>query len=155
MISFNVNRVDISGKVWENVSAHPNSIVAARAAAEGVMYTNQVRLVDEFTRLVAIDSPSYGERQMGDYVKERLIKLGMIVVEDDAGDKIGGDCGNIYGYLAGTRDGEPRLFCAHLDTVEPSKGKTAVIGRDGTITSGGNTVLGADDLAAWRPFWRL
>jgi tripeptide aminopeptidase len=38
------------------------------------------------------------------------------------------------------------MFCAHLDTVEPSKDKAAVIREDGTITSRGDTVLGADDL---------
>jgi tripeptide aminopeptidase len=82
-----------------------------------------VRLVDEFTKLVAIDSPSYSERQMGDYVKNRLSRLGMIVIEDDAGEKIGGSCGNIYGYLKGAAGAKPLLFCAHLDTVEPSSGK--------------------------------
>ncbi len=111
------------------------------------MYTNQVRLIDEFTKLVAIDSPSYSERQMGDYVKSKLLKLGMTVVEDDAGEKIGGNCGNIYGFLGGSAEAKPLMFCAHLDTVEPSKGKKAVIDRDGTIKSRGNTVLGADDLA--------
>ena len=34
-----------------------------------------------------------------------------------------------------------------MDTVEPSKGKTAVVHSDGTITSDGTTVLGSDDLA--------
>jgi tripeptide aminopeptidase len=111
------------------------------------MEINQVRLIDEFTKLVAIDSPSYSERQMGDYVKIRLNKLGMMVIEDDAGEKIGGSCGNIYGYLKGSAGAKPLLFCAHLDTVEPSSGKAAVIAEDGTITSRGNTVLGADDLA--------
>jgi tripeptide aminopeptidase len=60
--------------------------------------TNQVRLTDEFTKLVTIDSPSFAERQMGDYVKARAHGLGLLVVEDDAGEKIGGNCGNIYGF---------------------------------------------------------
>ena len=110
------------------------------------MHVNQVRLIDEFTKLVQIDSPSYGERQMGDYVKARLQKLGMTVIEDDAGEKTGGNCGNIYGYLEGDADVRPLLFCAHLDTVEPSKGKAAQLHKNGTITSRGDTVLGADDL---------
>lgn len=110
------------------------------------MRVNQVRLVDEFTKLVSIDSPSYGERQMGDRIKSKLSGLGMIVIEDDAGEKIGGDCGNIYGYLRGNTDMVPLLFCVHLDTVEPSKGKQAIIEADGTIHSDGDTVLGADDL---------
>lgn len=34
-----------------------------------------------------------------------------------------------------------------MDTVEPAKGKKAVSHEDGTVTSDGTTVLGADDLA--------
>jgi tripeptide aminopeptidase len=95
------------------------------------MGINQVRIVDEFTKLVAIDSPSYGERQAGDYVISRLKSLGLLVIEDDAGERIGGSCGNIYGFLQGSAAGKPLLFCAHLDTVEPSRGKEAVIDKDG------------------------
>jgi tripeptide aminopeptidase len=111
------------------------------------MGTNQVRMIDEFTKLVSIDSPSYGERALGDYVKARLTSLGLMVLEDDAGERIGGDCGNIYGFLQGTVATRPLLFCAHMDTVEPSRGKEAVIGEDGVIKSRGKTVLGADDMA--------
>jgi len=111
------------------------------------MGINQVRIVDAFTKLVAIDSPSYGERQAGDYVISRLKSLGLLVIEDDAGERIGGSCGNIYGFLQGSTAGKPLLFCAHLDTVEPSRGKEAVIDKDGVIRSRGNTVLGADDMA--------
>jgi tripeptide aminopeptidase len=71
----------------------------------------------------------------------------MTVIEDDAGEQIGGNCGNIYGYLKGSVQGKPLLFCSHLDTVAPAKGKEAVISSDGTIRSRGNTVLGADDLS--------
>jgi tripeptide aminopeptidase len=110
------------------------------------MSTNQLRLIDEFTKLVSIDSPSYGERQMGDYITKRLTALGLTVIEDDAGEEIKGNCGNIYAFLRGNADREPQMFCAHMDTVEPSKGKQAVLGDDGVIRSRGNTVLGADDL---------
>ena len=41
---------------------------------------------------------------------------------------------------------EPILFCGHTDTVEPSRGKQAIIHEDGKITSAGDTVLGGDDL---------
>jgi tripeptide aminopeptidase len=75
------------------------------------------------------------------------MSLGMLVVEDDAGEQTGGSCGNIYGYLKGSTDRKPLLFCAHLDTVEPAKGKEAVIDGDGTIHSRGTTVLGADDMS--------
>lgn len=111
------------------------------------MATNEVRLIDEFTKLVSIDSPSFGERQMGNYIKSRLQALGLFVLEDDAAEKIGGDCGNIYGYLQGNSEKKKGLlFCGHLDTVEPSRGKVAVLDENGVIRSQGNTVLGADDL---------
>lgn len=105
------------------------------------------RLVDEFVRLVSIDSPSLGERTMGDYLAKQLEVLGFCVREDNAATRIGGNCGNIYGFLDGNRAQDPILFCAHMDTVEPSSGKQAILGEDGIIRSGGNTVLGADDCA--------
>ncbi len=111
------------------------------------MRINQQRLIREFISLVSIDSPSFGERRMGDVLKDRLYSLGFAVSEDEAGARIGGDCGNIHGFLPGMLDAEPLLFCAHMDTVEPSKGKQAVIGEDGVIRSSGDTVLGADDCA--------
>ena len=54
---------------------------------------------------------------------------------------------NLYGYLKGTVPGQPLLFSAHLDTVKPGIGKKAVLREDGTITSDGTTVLGADDVS--------
>jgi|AGTN01.3.fsa_nt_gi peptidase T-like protein len=109
---------------------------------------NKARLIDEFVKLVSIDSPSLGEREMGDYMAGRLKALGFSVTEDDAGVKLGGNCGNIYAVLPGSLPADALLFCAHLDTVEPSRGKRAVLHEDGVITSGGDTVLGADDCAA-------
>lgn len=109
------------------------------------MLVNKERVVKEFSRLVAIDSPSFGERQKGDYLKEVLEALGLFIQEDDAGSRIGGNCGNIYGFLAGSGEEEPILLCAHMDTVEPAVGKQAIVGDDGIIRSRGDTVLGADD----------
>lgn len=105
------------------------------------------RLVSEFASLVAIDSKSFDEKHMGEYIKQRLISLGLTVYEDDAGKQYNGTCGNIYGYLEGDENitTEPLLFCSHMDTVEPSSGKQAIIGENGIIRSNGRTVLGADD----------
>ncbi len=111
------------------------------------MTIDKERLIKEFTRLVSIDSPSLLEREMGDYLKNKLEELGFAVTEDDAGNKLGGNCGNIYGFWEGREDLEPLLFCVHMDTVEPSRGKQAVLGADGVIRSKGDTVLGADDFA--------
>ena len=106
------------------------------------------RLAETFAALVAIDSPSYGERQMADELTRRLRALGLTVEEDDAAERIGGNSGNLYGFLPGTLDLPPLLLCAHMDTVAPAHGKRAVREPDGRIHSGGDTVLGADDLAA-------
>lgn len=105
------------------------------------------RLVKEFCHLVSIDSPSFGEREMGDYLKKRLENLGFSVEEDDAGSHYGGNCGNLYAFRKGTLPGEPLLFSMHMDTVEPSEGKEAVALEDGRIVSRGDTVLGADDMS--------
>ena len=106
---------------------------------------NAKRLINTFTELVSIDSPSLEERDAGNYIKKRLKAMGIEPFEDNAGEKLGGNCGNIYGRLDG--EGTPVLFCAHMDTVEPSRGKKACIDSDGKITSYGATVLGADDMS--------
>ncbi len=108
---------------------------------------NTKRLVDEFCKLVSIDSISFKERNMADYLKSELNKIGVQLYEDNAGDYYNSDTGNLYGYLKGNIEGEPVLFSAHMDTVEPGLGKKAVVCSDGKITSKGNTVLGADDMA--------
>ncbi len=106
---------------------------------------NIKRLTDRFCSIVLIDSPSFNERKMADYVKRELINIGADVYEDNAGEYYNGSAGNVYAYLKGNIEGNPILFSAHLDTVEPSKGKKAVVHSDGKITSDGSTVLGADD----------
>jgi tripeptide aminopeptidase len=111
---------------------------------------NRDRIVETFQFLVGMDSPSLEERQVGQFLTEELTSLGFSVTEDDAGAQLGGNCGNLYCRWKGTEshsEKAPLLFSAHLDTVEPSRGKKAVILADGTIESAGNTVLGADDMA--------
>lgn len=107
------------------------------------------RVRREFMELVQIDAVSFSERSMADAVKQKLLELGFEISEDAAGEQYGGNAGNIYGYLKGSLSGEPILFSAHLDTVRPGTGKRAVLAEDGSgrITSGGDTVLGADDVA--------
>ncbi len=102
------------------------------------------RLIKNFQRLVSIDAPSFGERRMADVLKEELESLGFTVEEDDGGSIYGGTAGNVYAFRKGTLPGTPILFSTHMDTVEPSGGKKALVGGDGRITSDGTTVLGAD-----------
>ena len=49
--------------------------------------------------------------------------------------------------MKGELEGDPIVFSAHMDTVEPGLNKKAVLHEDGRITSDGTTVLGADDLS--------
>ncbi len=122
---------------------------------------NEERMKREFADLVAIDSASYYERRMADRMKDMLEELGFSVLEDDAAEKLKEErlaapqpkgeedapAGNLYGYLKGDLPGDPVLFVAHTDTVQPGYGKKAVFGGDGLIKSDGSTVLGSDDAA--------
>ena len=127
-----------------------------------------------FCELVEIDSPSFHEHEMAAEVRRRLEGLGFNVVEDatsgkndgmvtsitstrrfgrlmdNASDLVrlvhtGSDCGNLFATLPGV--GEPVLFITHMDTVQPAFSKHAKVHANGMITSLGDTVLGADDLA--------
>lgn len=106
---------------------------------------DKARLTQRFVKLTEIDAPSYREREMADYLKKQLEELGFSVVEDDAWKVYDGNCGNLYAHRPGK--GNPILLGMHMDTVEPSKGKKAVVHPDGRITSDGTTVLGADDMS--------
>ena len=108
---------------------------------------NKNRMIEQFCKLVEIDALSYQERKMADVLKHSLMELSFEVKEDDAGAMYDGNCGNVYGYLKGELPGEPILLSAHMDTVGPGSNKKAIVKEDGTITSDGSTVLGADDLS--------
>ncbi len=105
---------------------------------------NQQRICDEFMCQAAIDSPSYHEAAMADYLAQRLKKLGATVEFDTAGSRIGSDANNLIARITGTKPGEPLLLSAHMDTVTPAKNVTPVL-KDGIFTSAGDTILGGDD----------
>lgn len=108
---------------------------------------NGARVVQEFIELVQVDSVSGQERKMADLLKSRLGSLGLQVWEDNAGARLNTTSGNVLGRLPATApDKEPLLLCAHMDTVEPGAGVVPVE-KDGTISSSGDTILGADDKA--------
>ncbi|MDD4600480.1 Peptidase T [bioreactor metagenome] len=108
---------------------------------------NQKRMLDEFCELVQITCSSGKERKMVDLMKPRLEKLGLEVTEDQAGEKLGGNAGNVLAYLKGNVSGAPVIMMsAHLDCVEPCSGVKPQI-KDGIITSAGDTILGSDDKA--------
>lgn len=108
---------------------------------------NRERMLKEFLELVKINCSSGKEREAGDFVKNKLKELGIDAVEDKAGEKTGGNCGNLTAYIKGTvADAPVVMFSAHLDCVEPCRNVQPQV-KDGIITSGGDTVLGSDDKA--------
>ncbi len=107
---------------------------------------NEKRLLNEFMELVQIDSLSAKEGAIAKVLMEKLEDLGLDVTRDDAGEKVGGETGNIIATLKGEKEGDPILFACHMDTVKPGEGVKPEV-RDGVIYSDGTTILGADDKA--------
>src|SRR5881398_1600053 len=105
-------------------------------------------VVDLFTELAALPSPPGEERAVADAVGRYLRDLGLTVVEDDAGGRVGSTIGNLFCRVEPTGDGgTPVFFCAHLDTVPPVGPIEPVI-EDGVVRNAGGTILGADDKSA-------
>ncbi len=100
-----------------------------------------------FMELAALPSPSRCERGVADFVTNRLLALGLEVIEDEAGAAVGGDTGNLVCLVPGVGETPRITFAAHLDTVEPT-GPLEPVLEDGVIRNAGGTVLGADNKAA-------
>lgn len=109
------------------------------------MMINKERLVQTFYKMVSIDSESYHEKQMKDYLMKVFKECHMECIEMPIE---GFEAGNIYAVLKGSTNKEPVMFSGHMDTVSPGNGKHAILHEDGRITSDGTTVLGADDVSA-------
>ncbi|MGL5125575.1 MAG: M20/M25/M40 family metallo-hydrolase [Fusobacteriaceae bacterium] len=106
---------------------------------------NETRLIKNFLEMVKISSPSLKEREMADYLKSFLTEMGLTVEEDNTGNKIGGNAGNIIAKLPG-KINKKILFSSHMDTVTPCE-KINPIVSNGIISTDGTSVLGGDDKA--------
>ena len=84
------------------------------------------RLAETFKFLVQIDSISKEESVIANEIKRILESLGAETFVDNAGDKIGGNSGNLIAKFKGNTLAPPLLLNAHMDTVEPGRGITAV-----------------------------
>lgn len=104
------------------------------------------RLARTFEDLVRIDSVSREEGRICRELQSRLASLGGQACVDRAGDGAGSETGNLIARFAGNRPAEPLLLSAHMDTVEPGR-KIQPVFENGVFSSGGNTILGADDKA--------
>ena len=111
------------------------------------MQADRERVLDEFIELTEIDSESFNEREMADRLTLKLQELGFEVEEDCVDDIIDGNAGNLYAFLKGDPAKESILLSGHMDTVKPGIGKKVIVHGDGKLTSSGDTILAADDLA--------
>lgn len=108
---------------------------------------NEQRIVDTFLRLIQTPGPSFEERPVAEAIKAELATMGLQAEEDDAGEKIGGNTGNLIVRVPGNTPGAPKLlFAAHMDTVPLAVGVKPVIA-NGEIKSDGRTALGGDNRA--------
>lgn len=106
---------------------------------------NHERLDTLLVELIKIDSLSRRERDVAMRLKREMAELGATVFIDDAGEKVGGNVGNLIAHFPGTvPNATPLLLSAHMDTVVPGEGIKPI--RDGDILrTDGRTVLGGDD----------
>ncbi|MDR1472749.1 MAG: M20/M25/M40 family metallo-hydrolase [Synergistaceae bacterium] len=102
------------------------------------------RMLETFLEYVRIDSETLNEKNMSRRVAADLEGLGLEVWTDDAGAKFGSNGSNVYARMTGNSPLGPLLFSAHVDTVKPGNGIRPVV-EGGAVTSGTDTVLGADD----------
>ncbi|HEX6286927.1 MAG TPA: M20/M25/M40 family metallo-hydrolase [Acidimicrobiia bacterium] len=93
------------------------------------------RLLATFLELVAIDSPTGHEEQIGRELSERFTALGCQVRTDDIG--------NLVATFPGPGT-DTILISTHMDTAGTDVGIEPII-EDGIIRTDGSTILGADD----------
>src|ERR687890_720803 len=106
---------------------------------------NQERIKNLLLEFVQIDSHSRKERDIAERIKKYCEEMGAQAEIDDAGEKVGGNSGNVIARFPGTlTDAEPIMMSAHMDTVVPGEGVKPIIEGD-IIRTDGTTVLGGDD----------
>jgi tripeptide aminopeptidase len=106
---------------------------------------NQERIKNLLIELIKIDSLSRKEYDVAMRLKKEMEELGATVFIDDAGEKVGGNVGNVIAQFPGTApETRPLLLSAHMDTVVPGEGIVPVLDGD-ILRTDGRTVLGGDD----------
>jgi tripeptide aminopeptidase len=105
---------------------------------------NKKRVLQTLLDLLKIDGPALCERPIADYLIKYYKEIGIKLEEDDSGNKIEGNAGNLYCYIPGDEKCEPIAFLAHMDTVKSTKGMEPIV-TDEHIKTDGTAILGADD----------
>jgi tripeptide aminopeptidase len=104
------------------------------------------RLNETFAALCRIESPSGRERACADWITRELGAMGLEVDEDDAGERVGSDAGNLLARIPGSGP-DSILLCAHMDTV-PLTAPVEPVQVDGGWENAGEGILGADNKSA-------
>lgn len=104
------------------------------------------KIIEQFLEMVKLGGASRDERAVADYMTEKLKELGCSVYEDDAGERAGGNTGNLIARLPGPLPGCVALS-AHMDRVSNGYNIKPSFTDDGWIVSDGTTILGADNVS--------
>lgn len=124
----------------------PDTITAAEPAA-----VNTERLVETFLSLARQNTPPRQERAASLIGQQILEGIGFECRFDDAGERVGGNVGNLIAFKKGSVPTAPAVFfSAHFDTVEPTPGLEPIVDGD-IIKSDGKTIVGADDKCGLAP----
>ena len=139
----NCGRVTQARKAGSKSVFFPEQL--AGTSLEVNLLINQDRLKNLLIELIKIDSLSRKERNVALRLQREMESLGAEVWIDDAGEKVGGDTGNVIAHFPGTALGAPPLLLsAHMDTVVPGEGVVPMLDGD-ILRTDGRTVLGGDD----------
>ena len=93
--------------------------------------------------MININSPSFHEGLMGDYLEAKLRSLGFKIMRQTYDASF-----NIIATKKGSRKNIlPLILSGHMDTIEPTEGIRYSV-KNSIIRSTGDTVLGADDKSA-------
>lgn len=109
-------------------------------------FVNKERLVSTFIDLAKIASPSWEEKGVIDYIKQKAQKLGVECILYPCNNSH-----NVMIRIPGDESYTPVLFSCHMDTVTPCENVQPII-KDNKIVSDGRTILGADDKSAIAAF---
>ncbi len=109
------------------------------------------KLITEFLNLVKIDSISFEEEKVFEYILKRLENLNIEKkLQEYTVEEVGKKSANLIVKIpANVENATSIFFDAHVDTVEPGKGIKPILYRErNRIESSKDTILAADDKAA-------
>lgn len=111
------------------------------------MLIDAKRLKEEFLELVSVASLSKREGAIARRLEGILRGMGATVETDDAGERVGGETGNLLARFSGNKANvAPILLSAHMDTVGPADKIRPIVEGD-IIRTDRTSVLGGDDKA--------